>query len=186
MLSKKHFFKTFMISCLILISIFTFNSFNKDNSAQAATKQIIRINYVPNYGIAVWDNYDNGHVTGQYLANNSRWVVIKTVKDAEGNTWYDLGNNQWIMAKYTVDESSVSQAANDAETEAKNWIAWRESRGSYTARNGQCIGKYQLLAAYLHGDFSPRNQELVANNYVYGRYGSWVNAKQFWINHGWY
>ncbi|MCT7688489.1 MAG: aggregation promoting factor surface protein, partial [Lactobacillus crispatus] len=24
------------------------------------------------------------------------------------------------------------------------------------------------------------------DNYVYGRYGSWVNAKRFWLAHNWY
>ena len=36
-------------------------------------------------------------------------------------------------------------AGNDAA--AKAWIAARESGGSYSARNGQYIGKYQLSAS---------------------------------------
>ncbi|KRM39130.1 peptidoglycan-binding protein [Lactobacillus hamsteri DSM 5661 = JCM 6256] len=72
------------------------------------------------------------------------------------------------------------------EKAAKRWIAMRESSGSYTARNGACYGKYQLNIAYLHGDLSPKNQERTADNYVYGRYGSWVNAKRFWLAHHWY
>ena len=43
-------------------------------------------------------------------------------------------------------------AGNDAA--AKAWIAARESGGSYSARNGQYIGKYQLSASYLNGDYS--------------------------------
>lgn len=73
-----------------------------------------------------------------------------------------------------------------AEKAAKRWIAMRESGGSYTARNGVCYGKYQLNIGYLHGNLSPKNQERVADNYVYGRYGSWVNAKRFWLAHNWY
>ncbi|MSE09799.1 peptidoglycan-binding protein LysM, partial [Lactobacillus salivarius] len=58
--------------------------------------------------------------------------------------------------------------------------------GSYTATNGQYIGKYQLSASYLNGDYSAANQERVANQYVTSRYGSWVAAQQFWQSHGWY
>ena len=52
-------------------------------------------------------------------------------------------------------------AGNDAA--AKAWIAARESGGSYSARNGQYIGKYQLSASYLNGDYSEANQERVAD-----------------------
>ncbi|MFR6220758.1 MAG: SH3 domain-containing protein [Anaerococcus sp.] len=69
---------------------------------------------------------------------------------------------------------------------AKQIIAQRESGGSYNARNGQYIGKYQLSASYLNGDYSPANQERVADQYVAQRYGSWDNALVFWNNNGWY
>ena len=72
------------------------------------------------------------------------------------------------------------------EAAAQAWIAQRESGGSYTARNGQYIGKYQLSAAYLNGDYSAANQERVAQQYVASRYGSWTNAQAFWQQHGWY
>lgn len=73
---------------------------------------------------------------------------------------------------------------NDAA--AKAWIAARESGGSYSARNGQYIGKYQLSASYLNGDYSEANQERVADQYVASRYGSWSAAQSFWQSHGWY
>ena len=69
---------------------------------------------------------------------------------------------------------------------AKAWIAARESGGSYSARNGQYIGKYQLSASYLNGDYSEANQERVADQYVASRYGSWSAAQSFWQSHGWY
>ena len=74
-------------------------------------------------------------------------------------------------------------AGNDA---AKAWIAAHESGGSYSARNGQYIGKYQLSASYLNGDYSEANQERVADQYVANRYGSWSAAQSFWQSHGWY
>lgn len=69
---------------------------------------------------------------------------------------------------------------------AKEEIARRESGGSYSARNGRYIGRYQLDSAYLNGDHSPENQERVAERYVANRYGSWQNALSFWDSHGWY
>lgn len=83
----------------------------------------------------------------------------------------------------TVQTSTTSSTSEEA---ARAWIANKESGGSYTARNGQYIGKYQLSASYLNGDYSAENQERVANNYVTSRYGSWANAKSHWEQKGWY
>ena len=100
-------------------------------------------------------------------ANQSQATATNTNATAASNTSYS---------------SSVS--GNDAA--AKAWIAARESGGSYTATNGQYIGKYQLSASYLNGDYSAANQERVADQYVARRYGSWSNAQQFWMANGWY
>ncbi|CAI2561426.1 hypothetical protein AKUA2003_01970 [Apilactobacillus kunkeei] len=81
---------------------------------------------------------------------------------------------------------SQSTSYTGSSSSAKAWIANRESGGSYTASNGQYYGKYQLGAAMLHGDYSAANQERVADQYVAARYGSWDNAKSFWLQHGWY
>lgn len=92
------------------------------------------------------------------------------------------GQQQSIAQASTSYNSNV--AGNDAA--AKAWIAARESGGSYSARNGQYIGKYQLSASYLNGDYSEVNQERVADQYVASRYGSWSAAQSFWQSHGWY
>ena len=105
---------------------------------------------------------------------------------------YSYNNNN----NYSYNANTNTQAANSgynyqasgssSEEAAKTWIANKESGGSYTATNGQYIGKYQLSASYLNGDYSSANQERVANQYVTSRYGSWVAAQQFWQSHGWY
>lgn len=97
-------------------------------------------------------------------------VAVQSVKTADQPT-------QTVQAARTLSK---------AERAAKHWIAMRESGGSYTARNGACYGRYQLSIGYLHGNLSPKNQERTADRYVYGRYGSWVNAKRFWLTHHWY
>ena len=82
--------------------------------------------------------------------------------------------------------SAPAATVSGSEAEAKEWIAQKESGGSYTATNGRYIGRYQLTDSYLNGDYSAENQERVADAYVAGRYGSWTEAKNFWLNNGWY
>ena len=77
----------------------------------------------------------------------------------------------------TVAEETVVSTVSGSEAEAKEWIAQKESGGSYTATNGRYIGRYQLTDSYLNGDYSAENQERVADAYVAGRYGSWTAAK---------
>jgi len=93
-------------------------------------------------------------------------------------------NTQSASTKSTATNSTTSTSGSDSS--AKAWIANKESGGSYTATNGQYIGKYQLSSSYLNGDYSAANQEKVANSYVSSRYGSWSAAKSFWQANGWY
>lgn len=88
-----------------------------------------------------------------------------------------------------VSQPEVTQAPSSQSgdsSSAKEWIAQKESGGSYTATNGHHIGRYQLDPSYLNGDYSAENQERVADNYVSERYVTWENAQIFWMNNGWY
>lgn len=112
------------------------------------------------------------------------------------------GNQLKLSPSNTNGDRSISKATNVAnntvttntdfsnlapdEKSARSYIVQHESGGSYTARNGKYIGKYQLDSSYLNGDFSPSNQEKVAQKYVKARYGSWVNAMAHWKIHSWY
>ncbi len=95
-----------------------------------------------------------------------------------------------VYTEPVYEETYVAPAAQPSysgdSSSAKEWIAQRESSGSYSATNGQYIGRYQLSSSYLNGDYSPENQERVADQYVADRYGSWENAQSFWMNNGWY
>ena len=299
--------KSLAAAALTATGLVALNSQNT-NDAQAATivqndTNVVTINNA-NSTVAVWDGVENAHFTGKELVHGTTWKVIRTAYDAMGNKWYDLGANQWIMAKYTVEggnaatasvatqapaqtatavqqaqttqsapvqqpakqvtpaasqnvqaqastqtkqapvqhqvqtqapvqhqtvaqapktnynysaqrtysapvqqrtysyapaqkqttqvaqpaqsQSSYTSNVSGSEASAKAWIAGRESGGSYSARNGQYIGKYQLSASYLGGDYSAANQERVADNYVKSRYGSWTGAQKFWQANGWY
>ncbi|MCX2186799.1 aggregation-promoting factor [Limosilactobacillus pontis] len=95
-------------------------------------------------------------------------------------------STQARTAAATNTSSSYNSGVSGNDAAAKAWIAARESGGNYDARNGQYVGKYQLDASYLKGDYSAANQERVADQYVASRYGSWTNAQQHWMAHGSY
>lgn len=93
-----------------------------------------------------------------------------------------------VSQKSTISTQTTApkQNVSTSEAAAKEWIAQKESGGSYTAKNGQYYGRYQLTDAYLNHDYSAANQEKVANAYVTSAYGSWNDAKTFWLQNGWY
>ena len=89
-------------------------------------------------------------------------------------------------ATTTATQNTTTSSTSSDEDAAREWIANKESGGSYTAKNGIYYGKYQLTATYLNGDYSAENQEKVANEYVASRYGSWTAAKAHWEANNWY
>lgn len=107
-------------------------------------------------------------------------VTVKAVESSVEQTQ----SSSTSTATVTISTYSSNLSAEDVA--AKEWIAIKESSGSYDARNGIYIGRYQLTNTYLNGDYSPENQERVADAYVAGRYGSWSAAKAFWLVNGWY
>lgn len=107
-------------------------------------------------------------------------VTVKAVESSVEQTQ----STSTSTATATTSTYSSNLSAEDAA--AKEWIAMKESSGSYDARNGIYIGRYQLTNTYLNGDYSPENQERVADAYVASRYGSWSAAKDFWLANGWY
>lgn len=94
--------------------------------------------------------------------------------------------NKQTPETVTTTATSYSSNLSASDSTAKEIIAQRESSGSYTARNGQYYGRYQLSISYLGGDLSAENQERVADAYVASRYGSWSAALAFWNANGWY
>lgn len=115
-------------------------------------------------------------------------VATETVEEAPAaTTTYEAPATPATPAAPAAESNTAAASTvSGSEAEAKEWIAQKESGGSYTATNGRYIGRYQLTDSYLNGDYSAENQERVADAYVAGRYGSWTAAKNFWLNNGWY
>ncbi|MFC6316162.1 MucBP domain-containing protein [Lapidilactobacillus achengensis] len=61
--------------------------------------------YHPNYGIAVWDDFQDtrhlvyGRKQVKRLPHRSRWRIFEKAIRAD-ETWYNLGGEQWVQAKY--------------------------------------------------------------------------------------
>ena len=117
--------------------------------------------------------------------SNVNLITVGQVLEIEDEKATTNTTEQATTSKATT-TVSASDGLSAEDTAAKEWIAQKESSGSYTAQNGQYYGRYQLSLSYLNGDLSPENQEKVANQYVVNRYGSWSAAKNFWLANGWY
>ena len=117
--------------------------------------------------------------------SNVNLITVGQVLEIEDDKATTNTTEQATTSKATT-TVSASDGLSAEDAVAKEWIAQKESSGSYTAQNGQYYGRYQLSLSYLNGDLSPENQEKVANQYVVNRYGSWSAAKNFWLANGWY
>ena len=101
---KSNFVKVTAAAALTLTGVATVSAVKPDSTTanvQAATTRV-KINYVPGYGVNIWDNYNHGHFTGQRAPHGTTWNVINQATDKKGRTWYQVGEGQWIMAQYTV------------------------------------------------------------------------------------
>ena len=96
----------------------------------------------------------------------------------------NTGNNYSV--RHTTNTNYAAATGSSSEQAALNFIASKESGGSYTARNQRYYGKYQLDISYLHGDLSPQNQERVARQYAVQRYGSVAAAARFRATHNYW
>lgn len=123
------------------------------------------------------------------LEKNAKAKENKQVQQSQQVVQTQTNNQSSQANQQTSQEDQTQQEEYQFTTNwAKEWIAQRESNGSYTAYNprGGYYGRYQLNPSLIHYGASPAEQEAAADNYVYQRYGSWEAAQQFWASHGWY
>ena len=131
------------------------------------------------------NNGDAAVSTQQSAQTTQQASQQQTTQQASQQQMTQQASQQQTSQQQTM-QTTQQAVASSSEQAARDWIASRESGGSYTAQNGNYYGKYQLSSAYLGGDYSAENQERVANSYVLNRYGSWANAKSHWLQNGWY
>ena len=144
----------------------------------------------PGQKLVINSNNGDAAVSTQQSAQTTQQASQQqTTQQASQQQTMQQASQQQTMQQASQQQTmqTTQQAvASSSEQAARDWIASRESGGSYTAQNGNYYGKYQLSSAYLGGDYSAENQERVANSYVLNRYGSWANAKSHWLQNGWY
>ena len=125
--------------------------------------------------LVVMPGVKNTDVNGKDTDNHVTNPVTTPTSDQQTTTTNDTPVTQQAPTTSGISSNSAKEA-----------IAQKESGGSYTATNGKYIGRYQLDASYLNGNYSIENQEKVAEQYVAQRYGSWDAALAFHNAHGWY
>lgn len=144
----------------------------------------------PGQKLVINSNNGNAAVSTQQSAQTTQQASQQqtTQQASQQQTMQQASQQQTTQqaSQQQTMQTTQQAVASSSEQAARDWIASRESGGSYTAQNGNYYGKYQLSSAYLGGDYSAENQERVANSYVLNRYGSWANAKSHWLQNGWY
>ncbi|GAW63974.1 peptidoglycan binding protein, LysM domain containing protein [Ligilactobacillus acidipiscis DSM 15836] len=129
-------------------------------------------------------------LAGQNLTIPGRPQISSTAQPTsmvnDAGTITSLANVDLDKGASASSSNSLEPTLAGAEKSARDYIIQHESSNNYNARNGRYIGKYQLDKNYLHGDFSPANQEKIAAQYVQQRYGSWANAQKHWVKNHWY
>lgn len=59
------------------------------------------VNYFPNYGIRVYDDYgDEAKATGDFINTGTQWQILYSAFDIHGTEWFCIGTNQWVKASY--------------------------------------------------------------------------------------
>lgn len=115
---------------------------NKDGYDVNDFKTIGYVNYVPGYGIAVYDAPD-GQFTNQRLPHGSAWKISHQAVSRKNSkdVWYQVGKNQWIKADY-VSMTPVSNARYFNAVGRVNYVPGYSIKVWKDANKSQWTGKY--------------------------------------------
>lgn len=115
---------------------------NKDGYDVNDFKTIGYVNYVPGYGIAVYDAPD-GQFTSQRLPHGSAWKISHQAVSRKNSkdVWYQVGKNQWIKADY-VSMTPVSNARYFNAVGRVNYVPGYSIKVWKDANKSQWTGKY--------------------------------------------
>ena len=161
-----------------IMAKYTVDASSSDSSTSKVSQprvSVATVNYVPGYGIAVWNNYNNPELTGKILPHGSSWRVFAEATDSNGELWYNLGGAQWIMAKYTrggssntSSSSSVSASSNNGSSSSSNTTQATTSAAAKVVS----LASAQLGKAYVWGANGPSAFDCSGLvNYVYSQVG---------------
>lgn len=111
---------SFAVAGIATLSAAKLNSLSFNGTAQASTLQapakeigVVKINSKTGESVAVWNSYEDGkQQTGKYLPHQSSWKTYKKVKTVKGETWYNLGGNQWISSDNVEEEAPIAVTAD--------------------------------------------------------------------------
>lgn len=147
-------------------------------------RSVVTIHYIPGYKIAVWAN-PAGHVTGKYLPHGSRWKTSGYAM-VNGNKWYNLGGNQWIDAKYTSNnqtmttpQTNTSNVSNIKNTTGTLRVTYRTGIVVWATPGARPTGKY--LPTGSHWKFFKTSQLNGETWYNLGG-NQWIPAKYISTN----
>lgn len=96
-----------------------------------------------------------------------------------------------LIAKVVPQAQAAQNTSQDGSESAKMWIYMRESGNNPLARNASgCLGLGQacpgskLTAVCPNLDYAC--EDSFFTRYMQNRYGTWDNAKAFWLAHSWW
>ena len=124
------------------------------------------------------------------IENNENTVnTVNTVNNNQPATTVQQSapvTNTTTTVQQSAPVATPTQSSTLDDNAAANAIGAAESGNSYSAMNGRYVGRWQLDASYLNGDYSPANQDRVFQQYCNQRYGGINQALAFRQSHGWY
>lgn len=111
---------SFAVAGIATLSAAKLNSLSFNSTAQASTVQapakqigVVKVNSKTGESVAVWNSYEDGkQQTGKYLPHESSWKTYKKVKTVKGETWYNLGGDQWISGDDVQEEAPIALNAD--------------------------------------------------------------------------
>lgn len=128
-------------------------------------------------------NNENATKTPSYKGSQHMYQPVHMIENNENNA----NNNQpTTNTQQSTQVATPVHSSNLDDNAAANAIGAAESGNSYSAMNGRYVGRWQLDASYLNGDYSPANQDRVFQQYCNQRYGGISQALAFRQSHGWY
>ena len=110
------------------------NAIEKANSL--ANSNLIYVGQTLNVPTSTTTSTTAANVASQNYSNNT------TAQTSQSTT--SQATTSYSNQAATSSTTSASTGVSGSEASAKAWIAGKESGGSYSARNGQYVGKYQM------------------------------------------